>query len=193
MLHDQDSTPNEITDMNRVIATSVAIALALGIGATTAAFADQTEGAEMTAVLKAPVTPTQAVKIAERGGGHAYDYGMEANGHGHWYEVAVLRGGAKLLLRIDASTGKILGSAPARGEDARGAHALEGSKLNFASAIAQAERTGNGPALEADAAGHGKDAHVDVDIIEHHGTQIAHYRVSMHNGQMRSTLAGSDS
>lgn len=182
--------------MNRNVASGVAIALSLGVGFSSAAFAGHIEAGdhmEMAAVLKAPVTPTQAVKIAESGGGSAYGYGMEANPHGHWYEVDVLRGGARLLLRIDATSGKVLGSAPARGEDARGAHALAGGKLTFGEAIAQAERVGNGPALEADAAGHGSTAHVDVDVIQDQGKRIAHYRVSMRDGRIHSTLTGTDS
>ncbi|MGH8124284.1 MAG: PepSY domain-containing protein [Rhodanobacteraceae bacterium] len=182
--------------MNRNIATGITIALALGTGFSLVALAGDIEAGdhmEMAAVLKAPVTPTQAVKIAESGGGTAYGYGMEANQHGHWYEVDVLRGGAKLLLRIDASSGKVLGSSVAHGEDAQGAHALTGSKLTFGQAIAKAERVGHGPALEADSAGHGDSAHVDVDVIQNHGRRVAHYRVSMHNGQVRSILTGSDS
>ncbi len=146
----------------------------------------------MAAVLKAPVSPTQAVKIAEAGGGHAYGYGMEATRRGHWHEVDVLRGDARLELRIDATTGKVLGSSAARGEDARGAHALDGSKLHFAEAIAQAERVGNGPALEANAAGHGDKARVDVDIIQDHGKRIAHYRVSRRGGRIATVMVGTD-
>ncbi|TAN04639.1 MAG: hypothetical protein EPN36_08020 [Rhodanobacteraceae bacterium] len=182
--------------MNRNIATGIVIALALGTGFSSVALAGHIEAGdhmEMAAVLKAPVTPTQAVKIAESGGGTAYGYGMEANRHGHWYEVDVLRGGDRLMLRIDATTGKVLGSAPARGEDAQGAHALAGSGLTFGEAIAQAERVGNGPALEADSAGHGSNAHVDVDVIQNQGKRVAHYRVSMHDGQLHSTLTGTDS
>ncbi|MGH8183145.1 MAG: PepSY domain-containing protein [Rhodanobacteraceae bacterium] len=182
--------------MNRNIATGMAIALALGVGASSVALAGHIEAGdhmEMAAVLKAPITPTQAVKIAESGGGSAYGYGMEANPRGHWYEVDVLRGGAKLLLRIDATTGKVLGSAPAHGEDAQGAQALVGSKLTFGEAIAQAERVGNGPALEADSAGHGGNAHVDVDVIQNHGQRVAHYRVTMHDSQIHSALTGTDS
>lgn len=182
--------------MNRNIATAMAIALTLGFGATTPAFAGHIESGdhmEMTAVLKASVAPIQAVRIAESGGGHAYGYGMEANQHGHWYEVSVLRGGAKLLLRIDATTGKVLGSAPARGEDAQGAHALDGSKLGFGEAIAQAERVGNGPALEASAAGDGGNAHVDVDVIQNQGQRVAHYRVTLHGGQICIRRASVDS
>jgi len=182
--------------MKRIVTTGAAIALVLGVGVTSAAFAGHIEAGdhmEIDAVLKAPVTPTQAVKIAESGGGHAFGYGMEANQHGHWYEVSVLRGGAKLLLRIDATTGKVLGSAPAHGDDAQGAHVLDGSKLGLDEAIAQAERVGNGPALEAGAAGQGKDAHVDVDVIQNHGQRVAHYRESMENGQIHSKLTGTDS
>lgn len=179
--------------MNHTIARTLVTTLALGI--TVSAFAGSIEAGdhlEMAAVLKASVTPTQAVKIAEAGGGHAYGYGMEANQHGHWYEVDVLRGGAKLELRIDAATGKVLGSSPARGEDAQGAAALKGSTLTFGEAIAKAERIGNGPALEANAAGHGTTSHVDVDIIQNHGKRIAHYRVSSHAGQDKAVLTGSD-
>ena len=182
--------------MNRRIATSMTVALVLGIGFSSVALAGHIEAGdhmEMTAVLKAPITPTQAVKIAESGGGTAFGYGMEANHHGHWYEVSVLRGGAKLLLKIDATTGKVLSSAPATGEDSQGAHALSGSKLTFAEAIAQAERVGHGPALEADSAGHGSIAHVDVDVIQNQGKRVAHYRVVKHNGKIQSTMIGTDS
>lgn len=180
--------------MTRLLTQSIAVVLALTV--TAAAFAGSIEAGdhmEMAAVLKAPVTPTKAVQIAENGGGHAYGYGMEANQHGHWYEVDVLRGNAKLQLRIDASSGKVLGSSPAHGDDARGAHALDGGKLTFGAAIAQAERVGNGPALEADATGHGTNAHVDVDVIQNHGKQVAHYKVTMRGGQIHATLTGTDS
>ncbi len=112
--------------MDRGIQTGLSLALALGVGVTTVALAGHIEAGdrmEMAAVLKAPVTPTQAVKIAESSGGRAYGYGMEANRHGQWYEVDVLRGGAKLDLRIDPTTGKVLGSSAASGEDAQGARA----------------------------------------------------------------------
>jgi hypothetical protein len=115
---------------------------------------------------------------------------MEATPHGHWYEVDVLRGDARLELRIDATTGKVLGSSPARGEDARGAHALDGSRLTFGEAIAQAERIGNGPALEANATGRGDKAHVDVDVIQDHGKRIAHYHVSMRGGRIETAVTG---
>lgn len=176
--------------LSRTIVTSLALAVAA------AAFAGSIEPGdhmEMAAVLSAPITPTQAVKIAEKDGGHAYGYGMEANHHGHWYEVDVLRGGSKLDIRVNASSGKVLGSSPARGEDAQGAHALDGSKLTFGEAIAQAERIGHGPALEANAAGHGAKAYVDVDVIQDHGKRVGHYHVSMHNGQIGTVMTGTDS
>ncbi|TAM94695.1 MAG: hypothetical protein EPN40_11510 [Rhodanobacteraceae bacterium] len=179
--------------MKRTLSTSAAGMLLAATGV--AALAGNIEAGdrvEMAAVLEAPVTPTEAVKIAESGGGHAYGYGMEANQHGHWYEVDVLRGDAKLELRIDAATGKVLGSSAARGEDAQGSHALAGSRLTFGEAIAQAERAGNGPALEANAAGRGERAHVDVDIIQDRGRRIAHYRISMQGGGLHATLTGSD-
>lgn len=176
--------------------TTAAISLCLGLAASAAAFAGHIEAGdrlEMAAVLKAPITPTQAVRIAEDGGGTAFTYGMEANRRGAWYEVSVLRGDAKLLLRIDSKSGKVLGSGPARGEDAHGAHALAGGRLDFGEAIALAERAGKGPALEANAAGHGAGAYVDVDVIEDHGLRVAHYRVAVRAGRVRTTLLGSDS
>lgn len=138
------------------------------------------------------MTPVQAVRIAEAGGGNAFTYGMEANPRGHWYEVSVLRGGSKLLLKIDAESGKVIGSSAAHGEDAQGAHALDGSQMAFGAAIAQAERVGGGPALEANAAGHGNQAYVDVDVIQAHGQRIAHYHVSLHDGQIQTRKTGVD-
>jgi hypothetical protein len=180
--------------MKHLLTLSIAVALLTVTSAVALAGSiEPGDHMEMAAVLKAPVTPTRAVQIAEAGGGRAYGYGMEANPHGHWYEVAVLRGGAKLELRIDATTGKLLGSGPARGEDAQGAHALAGSKLAFGEAIAAAERVGQGPALEADAAGRGSTAHVEVDVIQNHGARIAHYKVTMRNGQIHAVETGSDS
>lgn len=180
--------------MKHALSRTIIASLAFTVAA--AAFAGSIEPGdhlEMAAVLSATITPTQAVKIAEKGGGHAYGYGMEANHHGHWYEVDVLRGGSKLDIRIDATSGKVLGSSRARGEDAEGAHALDGSKLTFGEAIAKAERVGHGPALEANAAGHGAKAYVDVDVIQNHGKRVAHYHVSMHNGQIGTVMAGTDS
>ena len=179
--------------MTRMVSRTLATTLAIGMAA--AALAGSIEPGdhpEMAAVLKSPITPTQAVKIEEAGGGHAYGYGMEATPRAHWYAVDVLCGDARLELRIDATTGKVLGSSPARGEDAHGTHALDGGKLAFGEAIAQAERVGNGPALEANAAGHGDKAHVDVDIIRDQGRRIAHYHVSMRCGRIGTTMTGTD-
>lgn len=180
--------------MTRALTKCIAVALTLTVtGAALAGSIEAGDHMEMAAVLKAPITPAKAVQIAESGGGHAYGYGMEANRHGHWYEVDVLRGGAKLELRIDASTGKVLGSSPAHGEDARGAHALDGSRLTFGEALAEAERSGGGPALEANATGHGATAYVDVDVIQAHGKRVAHYHVSMRGSQIHAALTGHDS
>lgn len=145
----------------------------------------------MTAVTHAAITPDRAIRIAENSGGRAYGYGMEATRNGEWYEVDVLRGGAELEVRIDPATGKILGSSAARGEDAEGANALGRGKLTFRVAVAKVEQAGHGRALEASAAGHGNDAHVDVDVIQ--GKRIAHYRVSMQRGQIRTRLTGTSS
>ncbi|HJP99599.1 MAG TPA: PepSY domain-containing protein [Rhodanobacteraceae bacterium] len=146
---------------------------------------------EMAAVAQAPVTPNHAIRIAETGGGTAYGYGMEATHGAQWYEVDVLRGGAKLEVRIDPATGKVLGSSAAKGEDAEGANALDRGKLSFSEAVAKAEKAGHGRALEASAAGHGANAHVDVDVIQ--GKSIAHYRVSIQNGQIRTRVTGTSS
>ncbi|MGA9336017.1 MAG: hypothetical protein WBV39_17180 [Rudaea sp.] len=180
--------------MTRIPAQTVALALALTVcGSALAGSVDAGDRAELAAVLKAPIRPVQAVQIAQSGGGVAYRNGMEVKPNGHWYEVDVLRGDATLLLRIDATTGKLLSSSPARGEDAQGAHALDGTKLTFDEAISHAERIGNGPALEAEAAGHGAQAYVDVDIIRDHGKQIAHYRVTIRDAVIHANLIGTDS
>ena len=53
---------------------TLAVLASLAIATTAVAHAGQIEAGdrlEMAAVLKAPVTPTQAVKIAEAGGGRA--------------------------------------------------------------------------------------------------------------------------
>jgi hypothetical protein len=58
--------------MKQIAINGSVLALAL---VSTCAFAGSIEPGdhmEMAAVLNAPVTPTQAVKIAERGGGRAY-------------------------------------------------------------------------------------------------------------------------
>lgn len=173
----------------RALAATIALTVA---GAAVAGSIEAGDRLEMATVLKAPITPTHAVEIAEAGGGRAFGYGMEANAHGHWYEVSVLRGSAKLLLKIDARSGKVIGSSAAHGDDARGAYALADNPLKFGAAIAEAERVGNGPALEADAAGHGTAAHVDVDVIQNHGRQIAHYRVSLNGGHIHAIKTGTD-
>lgn len=177
-------------------ATARAIAVSLALAVTAVAMAGSIEPGdhlEMAAVLKSPISPTKAIQIAEAGGGQAYGYGMEANHSGHWYEVDVLRGGSKLLVKVNATTGKVIGSSAAHGEDAHGSRALDGTQLKFGEAIATAERIGRGPALEADAAGHGASAHVDVDIIQNQGKRVAHYRVSEQNGQMHAVTTGFDS
>lgn len=95
----------------------------------------------MTAATHAAITPDHAIRIAENGGGRAYGYGMEATQNGHWYEVDVLRDGAKLAVRIDPATGKVLGSSAAKGEDAEGANAVDRSKLAFHEAISRPKRS----------------------------------------------------
>lgn len=173
------------------LASALALSLALPVFAGTIPHEDRLE---MAAVTQAPITPNHAVEIAESGGGTAYGYGMESTRNGHsWYVVDVLRGGSKLAVRIDPSDGKILGSSPATGEGADGSNSLEGSKLTFKEAIAKAEQAGHGRALEANAVGHGHDAHVNVDVIQNHGKRIAHYRVSMHDGRIGTTVMGTDS
>lgn len=174
---------------------TLASAIALALAASSAAIAGSIEAGdrlEMAAVLKAPVTPTQAVKIAEAGGGRAYVCGMEAKPGTRYYEVAVLRGDATIMLHIDPTTGKVVRSEPARGEDAQGSRALAGNPLGFGAAIAAAERAGAGPSLEANAAGHGDKAYVDVDVIQDHGKRVAHYRVTMQGGRFQATLTGAD-
>lgn len=170
------------------LASALGLALALPALAGSIAHEDRME---MAAVMQAPITPSHAIRIAENGGGTAYGYGMESTRNGrNWYVVDVLRGGAKLAVRIDPATGKVLGSSAAMGEGAEGSNALAGSKLSFSEAVARAERVGHGPALEANAAGHGGNAHVDVDVVK--GPSIAHYRVSMRGGQIKTALTGTD-
>lgn len=147
---------------------------------------------EIAAVQRASVIPTAAVRTAEATGGTAYGFGMEVEGARHWYKVNLLRGGDKVQVRIDDASGRVLGSAPARGEDAQGARALSGSGLTLGTAVAHAERAGKGPALEADAGGSGARAWVDVDVIQDHGRRVAHYRVSMHGKTLAVKLTGSD-
>jgi len=171
------------------LASALTLALALPAFAGSIAHEDRME---MAAVTHAPITPNHAIRIAENGGGTAYGYGMESTRNGrNWCVVNVLRGGAKLAVRIDPTTGKVLGSSAAKGEGAEGANTLAGSKLTFSEAIAQAERVGHGPALEANAAGHGGNAHVDVDVVK--GQSIAHYRVSVQGGQIKTALTATDS
>lgn len=167
--------------------STLMIAIALALGATTVAAAaelDAEDRAEAAAVVHASVTPTHAVQIAEQEGGRAYALGFEATRHGNWYEVEVLRNHAPTEVRIDPSSGRILGTSKAKGEDAKGAHALDHSKLSLSMALAQAERVGNGTAMEATSMGSGANAHVIVDVVQ--GRNVAHYRVSMHDGQIKA-------
>lgn len=153
---------------------------------------DPDDRREIAAARQATVIPTQAVRAAEATGGMAYGFGMEVEGTRHWYKVNLLRGADKVQVRIDATTGKVLGSAPARGEDAQGAHALAGSGLSLAAAVAHAEREGNGPALEADVGKAGDHVYVDVDVIQAQGRRVAHYRVTTQGKALIVTLTGSD-
>lgn len=173
------------------IALASCLSLALAVPALAVGIAHE-DRMEMTAVMQAAITPDHAIRIAENGDGTAYAYGMESTQSGqNWYEVDVLRGGSKLAVRIDPATGKVLRSNPATGEGAEGSDALQGSKVSFSEAVAMAERAGNGRALEANAAGRGRNAYVDVDVIQ--GKTIAHYRVSMRNGQMQARVTGTSS
>lgn len=164
----------------------IAIALALGTSTIAAASGmDAEDRAEAAAVVHASVTPARAVQIAEQGGGRAYAFGFESSKKGNWYEVEVLRNDTPMEVRIDPTSGKVLGTGNATGEDAKGAHALDQSKLNLTVALSQAERAGNGTAMEATSMGHGAGAHVIVDVVQ--GQNVAHFRVSMHNGQIEAT------
>jgi len=176
----------EVTVVNRNAVFIGSIAFALGVATVSAASGvDAEDRAEAAAVVKAPVTPTKAVQIAERDGGRAYALGMESTRKGNWYEVEVLRNDTPTEVRIDPVSGRVLGSSKAHGEDAANARALDKSNLTLSAAIAQAERTGNGSAMEATSMGSGDNANVIVDIVR--GKQISHYRVSMVDGQIRAS------
>lgn len=164
--------------------------IALTLASAAAFAADTGEQSEMAAVVKSVITPDKAVTIAERSGGRAYAMGMEVAPSGHWYEVGVLRDGKPTLVRIDPSSGKVLGSGAARGEDANGAHALDQGKLTLTEAIAAAERAGNGTALEANAAGSGANAHVVIDIVK--GNAVSHYRVAKKDGRIDAVQTAAD-
>lgn len=171
------------------------LVFALALAATTASAAgiDAGDRAEMAAVLKASITPAKALEIAQSDGSRAFALGLETAGNGGYYEVSILRNHAKLVLHIDANSGKVLSSGAARGEEGQGAEALVGAKFTFADAIVQAELAGGGPALEASAGGRGEQAHVDVDIIQGRGARIAHYRVSIQAGKWQVSLIGTQS
>lgn len=168
--------------------STLMIAVALALGASTvvaAAQLDAEDRAEAAAVVHAPVTPTHAVQIAEQDGGRPYALGFESGKQGNWYEVEVLRNRQPMEVRIDPQTGKVLGTSKAKGEDTKGAHALDHSKLSLSMAVGQAERVGNGTAMEATSMGSGADAHVVVDVVQQ-DQKVAHYRVSMHDGQIKA-------
>lgn len=171
------------------------VVLALALASSGLALAGQIEPddrLEIAAAQAASVVPTQAVRAAEATGGVAYGFGMEVEGARRWYKVNLLRGGAKVQVRVDAVTGKVLGSAPARGEDAQGAEALTRTSMTLGAAITHAEREGKGPALEAGAGGMGAQAWIDVDVIQDHGRRVAHYRVTARGRVLQATLTGSD-
>lgn len=178
--------------MRSKLIITAAIAAILGIASlqASAANTDPSEHAEAMATRSAKITPTRAVAIAEHGGGTAYGFGMESERSGHWYEVDVLRHGQPTIVRIDSSNGHVLGSGPAHGEDAAGAHALDGGSLKLDDAIATAEREGKGPAMEATATGSGTNAAVIVDVVVAHG--IDHYRVSSRGGRIHATRIARD-
>jgi len=169
--------------MNRNSVTVVTMAIALTVvSISAAAQMDAEDRAEAAAVVKAPITPTQAVQIAEQSGGRAYALGMESSRHGNWYEVEVLRNNVPTEVRISPVSGKVLGSSKAHGEDAADAHALDRSKLTLTAAIARSERAGNGTAMEATSMGNGDHARVIVDIVK--DKRVTHYRVWMSNNHM---------
>ena len=176
--------------MNRNWLLVAAIALALGVGAVAiAGEMDAEDRAEAAAVVHASVTPMRAVQIAERGGGRPYAFGFESGKQGNWYEVQVLRNHTPMEVRIDPDSGKVLGTSNATGEDTKGAHAFDQSKLTLATAVAQAEHDGNGTAMEATSMGSGAKAYVIVDVVQQ-GLKVAHYRVSLRNGQIEARRTG---
>lgn len=173
-----------------VIAAAIAATLGVASLQASAAKTDPSEHAEATATRTAKITPIRALAIAEQGGGTAYGFGMESQGSGHWYEVDVLRQGQPTIVRIDPNNGHVLGSSRAHGEDAAGAHALDGSSLKLDAAIAAAERKGKGPAMEATPTGSGAHAAVIVDVAVARG--IDHYRVSGQGSQMHVSKIARD-
>lgn len=171
--------------MHRTVAITATLAAVCAI-ASLQAFAGTTdpgESAEAAATRRAVISPTRAIALAEKGGGTVYGFGMESERSGHWYEVDILRHGTPTIVRIDSASGRVLGTSRARGEDATGAHALDGSALQLGAAVAAAERKAKGPAMEATPVGAGTTAAVIVDIAGAQGME--HYRVSMENGKLR--------
>ncbi len=147
-------TQREVRTVRQSTVRILVAALTLTVAGTAlAGRIEPDDRADIAAVRQATVIPTQAVRAAEADGGVAYAYGMEVDGGQRWSKVDVRRGGALESVRVDVATGKVIGRKPAHGEDAQGAHALDGTTLTLAAAMAHAERVGKGPALEAETGG----------------------------------------
>ena len=152
--------------------------LALGTGL---ARADAGEAGEIAAVASARITPTHAIAIAEgRSHGRAFGMGLEVAKSGTWYEVQLNVKGKPMLARVAPDSGRFLGIAPARGEDADGLHSLDGHPLTLAGAITAAERHAGGRALEAGPYGKGPGAHYDVDVVK--AGAVSHWSVNADTG-----------
>ena len=152
--------------------------LALGTGQARGAAG---EAGEIAAITAARITPTRAIAIAEgRTHGRAFGMGLEVAPSGTWYEVQLNVGGKPMLARVAPESGRFLGIAAARGEDADGLHSLDGRPLTLAGAITAAERHAGGRALEAGPYGKGRDAHYDVDVVK--AGAVSHWSVNAHTG-----------
>ena len=152
--------------------------LALGTGL---ARADAGEAGEIAAVATAKITPTHAIAIAEgHSHGRAFGMGLEVARNGTWYEVQLDVKGKPMLARVAPDSGRFLGIAAARGEDAAGLHSLDGRPLTLAGAITAAERHAGGRALEAGPYGKGPGAHYDVDVVR--AGAVSHWSVNADTG-----------
>ncbi len=145
----------------KVILGTMASVLAIGtLGGAYAASsngqADAKEQSEVAAVLAAPTSLSDAVRIAEKNAdGKAFEAAMEDEDGRNLYEIAILSGDNVTEFAIDPATGNIIESekegllADLMRDDEELA-ALGKTKADLLSVIATAEQAAGGKAMEAE-------------------------------------------
>lgn len=167
----------------KIILGTMASVLAIGtLGGAYAASSNGQAGAkeqsEVAAVLAAPTSLSDAVRIAEKNAdGKAFEAAMEDEDGRNLYEIAILSGDNVTEFAIDPATGNILESeeegllADLMRDDEELA-ALGKTKADLLSVIATAEQAAGGKAMEAEIDDESASPAFDVEVAQVDGTVV---------------------